>query len=64
MPYTTQQLLQIPPNAGQRTGVYAPVLNAAMSKYQIVTITRRINGGTNCLADRQALSARALEVLA
>ncbi|EGH46386.1 glycoside hydrolase family 19 protein [Pseudomonas syringae] len=40
MPITAQQLLQILPNAGQRTGVFAPVLNTAMSKYQIVTPLR------------------------
>ncbi|EGH74903.1 prophage PSPPH04, putative lysozyme, partial [Pseudomonas syringae pv. aceris str. M302273] len=31
---------------------------------EFVTITKRINGGTNGMADRQALYARALEVLA
>ncbi|MEQ4202349.1 glycoside hydrolase family 19 protein [Pseudomonas syringae] len=40
MPITAQQLLQILPNAGQRAGVFAPVLNTAMSKYQIVTPLR------------------------
>ncbi|WP_436261704.1 glycoside hydrolase family 19 protein, partial [Pseudomonas amygdali] len=40
MPITTQQLLQILPNAGQKAGVFAPVLNTAMSKYQIVTPLR------------------------
>ena len=33
---TTQQLLQILPNAGQVAGVFAPVLNTAMNRYQIV----------------------------
>ena len=36
MPITAQQLLQILPNAGQVAGVFVPVLNAAMSRYQIV----------------------------
>jgi len=36
MPITTQQLQQILPNAGQRAGVFAPLLNAAMQRYQIV----------------------------
>ena len=36
MPITTQQLLQILPNAGQVVGVFAPVLNTAMNRYQIV----------------------------
>ncbi|MCF5227768.1 glycoside hydrolase family 19 protein, partial [Pseudomonas syringae] len=29
MPITAQQLLQILPNAGQKAGVFAPVLNTA-----------------------------------
>ena len=36
MPLTMQQLLQILPNASQVAGVFVPVLNAAMSRYQIV----------------------------
>ncbi|KKI25229.1 chitinase [Pseudomonas syringae pv. persicae] len=40
MPITAQQLLQILPSAGQKAGVFAPVLNTAMSKYQIVTPLR------------------------
>ncbi|AAZ35535.1 chitinase class I family protein [Pseudomonas savastanoi pv. phaseolicola 1448A] len=40
MSITAQQLLQILPNAGQRAGVFVPVLNTAMSKYQIVTPLR------------------------
>lgn len=36
MPITAQQLLQILPNAGQRVGVFVPVLNTAMQRYQIV----------------------------
>ena len=36
MPITLQQLLRILPNAGQVAGVFVPVLNAAMNRYQIV----------------------------
>ena len=36
MPITTQQLLQILPNAGAKAGVFAPVLNTAMGRFQIV----------------------------
>ena len=35
MPITTQQLLQILPNAGQSAGVFVSVLNTAMNRYQI-----------------------------
>lgn len=41
MPITTQQLLQILPDAGQVAGVFIPVLNTAMGRYQIVG-TKRI----------------------
>ena len=41
MPITSLQLLQILPNAGQVAGVFVPVLNTAMSRYQIVG-TKRI----------------------
>ena len=41
MPITTQQLLQILPNAGHVAGVFAPVLNTAMNRYQI-TGTKRV----------------------
>ena len=41
MPITVQQLLEILPNAGQVAGVFVPVLNTAMSRYQIVG-TKRI----------------------
>ena len=40
MPITVQQLLQILPNAGQVAGVFVPVLNAAMNRYQIVGAKR------------------------
>ena len=36
MPITTLQLQQILPNAGQLAGVFVPVLNTAMVRYQIV----------------------------
>ena len=36
MPITVQQLLLILPNAGQVAGVFVPVLNSAMNRYQIV----------------------------
>jgi len=36
MPITSQQLLQILPNAGQVAGVFVPVLNTGMNRYQIV----------------------------
>ena len=41
MPITSQQLLQILPNAGPVVGVFVPVLNGAMNRYQIVG-TKRI----------------------
>ena len=41
MPITVQQLLQILPNASRVAGVFVPVLNTAMSRYQIVG-TKRI----------------------
>ena len=40
MPITVQQLLQILPNAGQVAGVFVPVLNTAMNRYQIVGTKR------------------------
>jgi putative chitinase len=40
MPITEQQLLQIMPNAGPRAGVFVPVLNAAMKRWQITTPRR------------------------
>jgi putative chitinase len=36
MPVTAQQLLQILPNAGAKAGVFAPALNTAMGRYQII----------------------------
>jgi len=40
MTITAQQLLQILPNAGVKAGVFVPALNAAMSKYAIITRLR------------------------
>ena len=40
MPITMQQLLQILPNAGQVAGVFVPVLNTAMGRYQIAGTNR------------------------
>ena len=40
MPITAQQLLQILPNAGPVAGVFVPVLNTAMGRYQIVGAKR------------------------
>ena len=40
MSITSQQLLQILPNAGRQAGVFVPVLNTAMGKYGIVTRLR------------------------
>lgn len=36
MPISQQQLLQILPNAGAKAGVFAPALNTAMQRYQII----------------------------
>ena len=40
MPITAQQLLQILPNAGRQAGVFVPVLNTAMVRFQIVGAKR------------------------
>ena len=40
MPITSQQLLQILPNAGQSAGVFVSALNTAMNRYQIVGLKR------------------------
>ncbi|MEG2041733.1 MAG: glycoside hydrolase family 19 protein [Hafnia sp.] len=37
---TAQQLLQILPNAGKQAGVFAPALNSAMQRYQIIGAKR------------------------
>ena len=39
-PATTQQRLQILPDAGQSAGVFVSALNTAMSHYQIVSLKR------------------------
>ena len=41
MPISKQQLLRILPNAGQSAGVFVPVLNTAMVRYQIVGTLRQ-----------------------
>ena len=40
MSITVQQLLQILPNAGPVAGVFVPVLNTAMTRYQIIGTKR------------------------
>lgn len=40
MPITKDQFTRIFPNAGKQAGVFVPVLNAAMGKFDIVTPTR------------------------
>ncbi|MBD8091743.1 glycoside hydrolase family 19 protein [Pseudomonas fluorescens] len=40
MPITEQQLLMILPNAGRQAGVFVPALNAAMSRYAILSRLR------------------------
>ena len=40
MSITQQQLLQILPNAGQAAGVFVPVLNTAMVRFQIIGTKR------------------------
>ncbi|WP_420235140.1 glycoside hydrolase family 19 protein [Pseudomonas sp. ABY48] len=37
---TQDQLLQILPNAGANVGVFAPVLNASMARYRIISVKR------------------------
>jgi putative chitinase len=46
MPITPQQLLQILPNAGVKAGVFIPVLNTAMGRFQIVG--RQTSGCVYC----------------
>jgi len=40
MPITQRQLLQILPNAGSHAGVFVPLLNTAMSRFQILGPSR------------------------
>ena len=69
MPITAQQLLKILPNASQVAGVFVPVLNTAMSQYQIVGAKRvaafiaqigHESGHLTCLVENLNYSADAL----
>ena len=58
-------LLEIPTNAAMSAGWFWSTsgLNALADAGQFETMTRRINGGLNGLADRKVLLARAMRVL-
>ncbi|WP_323158223.1 glycoside hydrolase family 19 protein [Pseudomonas viridiflava] len=60
------ELLELPEHAAMSAAWYWSTrgLNALADKGDFLLITRLINGGTNGLADRQALYERALKVLA
>ncbi|EGH99587.1 glycoside hydrolase family 19 protein [Pseudomonas syringae] len=60
------ELLEQPEHATMSAAWYwsSRGLNSLADKGDFLQITRRINGGTNGLADRQALYDRALKVLA
>ena len=60
------ELLELPQNAAISAAWFWSTkgLNALADQGEYVKITRRINGGINGLADRQALYDKALEVLA
>ncbi|MEE4373660.1 glycoside hydrolase family 19 protein [Pseudomonas alliivorans] len=60
------ELLEQPEHAAMSAAWYwgSRGLNSLADKGDLIQITRRINGGTNGLADRQALYKRALAVLA
>ncbi|RMO19230.1 Chitinase [Pseudomonas amygdali pv. morsprunorum] len=60
------ELLELPQHAAMSAAWFwhRAGLNTLADKGDFLTITKRINGGTNGLADRQALYERALEVLA
>ncbi|RML20109.1 Prophage PssSM-02, lytic enzyme, partial [Pseudomonas syringae pv. lapsa] len=60
------ELLELPQHAAMSAAWFwhRAALNTLADMGDLLTITKRINGGTNGLADRQALYARALEVLA
>ncbi|MBC2657024.1 glycoside hydrolase family 19 protein [Pseudomonas sp. MSSRFD41] len=62
----TPELLENPVYAALSAGWFwqKAVLNTLADKGDFLTITKRINGGTNGLANRQALYERALKVLA
>jgi putative chitinase len=59
------ELLEQPSNAAQSAALFwnDHALNALADAGDFLTITRRINGGTNGLADRQALLASAQKAL-
>ncbi|MBI6684535.1 glycoside hydrolase family 19 protein [Pseudomonas viridiflava] len=59
------ELLELPQHAAMSAAWYwsSRGLNSLADKGNFLLITKRINGGTNGLADRQALYERALEVL-
>lgn len=59
------ELLEQPPHAAMSAAWYwsSRGLNSLADKADFLAITKRINGGTNGLADRQALYDRALKVL-
>ena len=59
------ELLELPQHAAMSAAWYwsSRGLNSLADKGDFLLITKRINGGTNGLADRQALYERALQVL-
>ncbi|MCF5708690.1 glycoside hydrolase family 19 protein, partial [Pseudomonas syringae] len=59
------ELLEQPEHAAMSAAWYwsSRGLNSLADKGEFLLITKRINGGTNGLADRQALHKRALELL-
>lgn len=61
----TPELLETPVYAALSAGWFwqRAGLNSLADKGDFLTITKRINGGTNGLADREALYQRALKVL-
>ncbi|MOA28483.1 hypothetical protein D3C78_1494270 [compost metagenome] len=61
----TPELLEQPVYASMSAGWFwhRAGLNTLADKGDFLTITKRINGGTNGLEDREALYKRALEVL-
>lgn len=60
------ELLELPQHAAMSAAWFWATrgLNTLADQGEFVKITRRINGGTNGLADRQALYEKALKVLA
>ncbi|MBI6634012.1 glycoside hydrolase family 19 protein [Pseudomonas paralactis] len=60
------QLLEVPRHAAMSAAWFwsTRALNTLADQGEFVKITRRINGGENGLADRQALYEKALKVLA